>query len=69
MSKERDVLEGAEKVTFGVVVAAKPGQAALGRCLVSGNFAPVGSDAKAGEFSPIPRFADLAITVEAFSMI
>jgi ppGpp synthetase/RelA/SpoT-type nucleotidyltranferase len=56
-----------EEVRFGVVIAAKPGEAGPGTARVIGHFDPVSTVHTASSSRPIPRFSKLGLALEAFS--
>jgi ppGpp synthetase/RelA/SpoT-type nucleotidyltranferase len=56
-----------EEVRFGVVIAAKAGEATLGSVLVTGELAPLSNVVLASSTDPIPRFASVGSNLEACS--
>ena len=63
---ERDESLDLHELAFGVVLAARPGEAALGTAEVSGTLAPVSVDFLASKEGPLPRFLDLSQITDAF---
>jgi hypothetical protein len=53
-------------VTFGVVLAAKPGEASEGTIMVQGSLAPLSNLAGPSENAPLPRFGEVASWIPAF---
>jgi hypothetical protein len=69
VSEDRSPWTSPVDVSFGVVLAAKPGEAEPGTATASGNFAPVSSKDGPAPGLAVPRFADLPLARDAFTVI
>jgi ppGpp synthetase/RelA/SpoT-type nucleotidyltranferase len=58
-----------QEVRFGVVIVAKPGEAAAGTTQVYGNLGPISAVGTASSSSPIPRFSSFGPPLDAFSFL
>jgi hypothetical protein len=55
-------------VAFGVVLAARPGQASQGTMMIQGSLAPLSNLVGPSESGPLPRFGNVAPWIPAFTM-